>query len=356
MIARITATVAIFAKPVQLERPEDSPVVPHIAAGIIGIILFAGQIVLIYWYEHQRICSFRKASISEQVIHVLANTLVVIPFRPGIRYYGNKEREEISSNKECTSDITGESEVDDGEDSTESKVTLKRELDDLEMIVQNAWWKNPKKDLNITDIIALIEREGKEIDEKEELAKRIHTYLSENGYINKRLQNPRQTKQEYVWLFSIHLIINFFSLSIEFLNGGISTEKGIYVSWDIRIVSFLLGLFFLRLYYNTINVIKSKRPSTPLLSRLKNIRLILCCKEKPYVTHAIPYNLTISKVIELDKADGARINITLETQTSYTFKIKKEDIAKFAYIDESQDGTVQIKKLLAEKPTSPTET
>ena len=203
--------------------------------------------------------------------------------------------------------------------------------------------------------------EENDTEEKVKLAQKIHTYLACNGYINKKLHNPRQTKQEYVWLFSIHLIVNLFSLSIEFLNGGISTEKGIYVSWDIRIVSFLLGLFFLRLYYNTINIIKSKRPSTPFLSRLKNIGVILCCKEKPYITHAIPYNLTISKVIELDEADGPRMDllpgkVTLETQTSYTVKIKKEDLAKIAYIDESQDGIIQIKTLSSEKHSSPTKT
>ena len=207
----------------------------------------------------------------------------------------------------------------------------------------------------------ITQKEENETEEKEKLAQQIHAYLACNGYINKKLHNPRQTKQEYVWLISIHLLVNFFSLSIEFLNGGISTEKGIYVSWDIRIGSFLLGLFFLRLYYNTINIIKSKRPSTPFLSRLKNIGVILCCKEKPYVTKAVPYNLTISKVIELDEVDGARIDllpgkITLETQTSVTVNIKKEDLAKLAYIDESHDGIIQFKKLLGEKPSSPTNT
>ena len=101
--------------------------------------------------------------------------------------------------------------------------------------------------------------------------------------------------------------------------------------------------------------------STPFLSQLKNIGVILCCKEKLYVTHAIPYSLTISKVIELDEADGARVDllpgkITLETQTSYTLKIKKEDLAKIAYIDESQGGTIHMKKLFGEKQSSPTKT
>ena len=365
VITRITATVAIFAKPVELERPEDSPVVPHIAAGIIGIILFIGQIVLIYWYKYRRISSFRKASLSEQIIHVLTNTLVVIPFRSGIRYDDTKEteRKDESSNEECKPDSTGEFGVDinDTGDSIDYKVTLERELDDLETTVQSLWWEDPKRELTVTDITAIIEKEENDTEEKVKLAQKIHTYLACNGYINKKLHNPRQTKQEYVWLISIHLLVNFFSLSIEFLNGGISTEKGIYVSWDIRIGSFLLGLFFLRLYYNTINIIKSKRPSTPFLSRLKNIGVILCCKEKPYVTKAVPYNLTISKVLELDEVDGARIDllpgkITLETQTSVTINIKKEDLAKLAYIDESHDGIIQFKKLLGEKPSSPTNT
>ena len=355
-ISRITATAAIFAKPRQLERPEDSPVVPHLAAGIIGIILFTGQIILIYVYKYQHINAFRETSITEKIVHVLANTLCVIPFRPGIQYDNIKEsvhvdnalqticcstQDKLASNRESVHNIN------DAGNYTDAVVELKNELDPLHKTIENIWWEDPKRTLNIKDITDIMEKDLKEDNESHEddenRTEGVFKYLVNNGYINKTLQNPRQTKQEYVWLFTIHLFIHLVSLSFEFLNGGISTEKGVYVSWDIRIITFLLGLFFLRLYYDTIYIIKSKRPSTPFLKRLKNIRDILCCKEKENVIQSIPKNLVLSPITEEEEVDCLKTDVvpgkrTLETQTSiYEINItkrKKDDGAAIGFIDE----------------------
>ena len=362
IVSRITATCALFATPEEFELPEDNPVMPHYVAGIIGILLLLGQIVLIYIYKHRKIREFKEASISERVVHVLTNTLVVIPFRPSLKIHDKKIQNKISSSEiEKNSDETNKENITspDCKRNLYEKVTLQRKLEPFEEKIEEYWWKDPTRELTIEDIrIQLENEEDIEKDRQEDydkIAIATYEYLTENGYINKKLNNPRQTKEEYVWLLSIHVSIHFVSLAIEFLNGGISTQKGIYVSWDIRLISFFLGLFFLRCYYSYFNIIKSRRPPTSLLNRLKNIGNILCLKEEKYVTQAIPNDLVLQNFEEVD-CSGLHVpaRVCYETQTSINLQIKKENLDKIAYIDEESGGYILIAQPNS-RPLSPTQ-
>ena len=82
-------------------------------------------------------------------------------------------------------------------------------------------------------------------------------FMKAKGYINKKLFNPRRTKREYFWLFMIHILVNILALIVEFVNGGVKTQKGLYVSWDVRLSSFFIGLIFLALYYKKYHVLKN---------------------------------------------------------------------------------------------------
>ena len=366
LVTRITATAALFAAPEEFEIPGDGPVMPHFVAGTIGVILLFGQIVLIYFYKHKTISEFKEASLSERIVHVLANTLVVIPFRPAIEINDLENKKEFDSLKNQDEDTNINDQNDDRLaskcGSVYEKTTLGRNLEPLEEKIEEFWWEDPTRQITVEDISNILEKETDigniHSDNLDKLANAKFKYLVENGYINKTLHNPRQTKQEYVWLLSIHIFINLVSLAIEFLNGGINTQKGIYVSWDIRIISFVAGLFFLRCYYNFCNIIKSRRPPTNLLKRVQNIGNVLCCKEEKYVTRAIPNDLIMADVKTGDEVDGTGLlvsgRVALETQTSVSLRIKKEDLDKIAYMDEDT-GEYVIMAQSNSRPLSPTQ-
>ena len=57
------------------------------------------------------------------------------------------------------------------------------------------------------------------------------------------------SKWEFAVLFLLVLWENLLSLVIEVVNGGQRTSAGLYYSWDIRLYSLLLALFFITCYY-----------------------------------------------------------------------------------------------------------
>ena len=57
------------------------------------------------------------------------------------------------------------------------------------------------------------------------------------------------SRWEFAMLFLFVIWENLLSLVIEAVNGGQRTSKGPYYSWDIRLFSLLLALFFIAVYY-----------------------------------------------------------------------------------------------------------
>ena len=140
IVSRITATCALFATPEEFELPEDNPVMPHYVAGTIGILLLLGQIILVYIYKHRKIKEFREASISERVVHVLANTLVVIPFRPSLKRHENEINNKIGSSEiEMKNDETNEENITipNCKRDLYENVTLQRKLEPFEKKSKN---------------------------------------------------------------------------------------------------------------------------------------------------------------------------------------------------------------------------
>jgi hypothetical protein len=369
LITRITATAAIFSKPAEKELMQDQErnIIVHIATSIAGIALFTIQIIVIYWYKHRAIKEFRDATVSERIIHVLANTLVVIPFRPGLKLNDVEKSEKLDIFKNQTQNVEVNSENKDECKSNCSEinhnVTLKRKLMEDELEIEEFWWEDPTRIITVNDIKHIITKDKEyvyEIDnnDKESEAETKYQYLSENGYINKKLSNPRQTKQEYFWLFLLHIFINLVSLLFEFMKGGIETTKGMYLSWEIRILSFVVGLIFLRLYYDRINIIKSRRQKPSVMKRFKTIGSILCFNEKRYVTRAIPNDLLVTEVPGEDEVDRSKLVVTAkptyETQTSIHFHIKKESLGGSIPFIDQETGEYKIIVDSTELSLSPT--
>ena len=56
------------------------PVLSVLPASIIGMMLFLVHFFAIYWYKITRIPQFADTNPVDQFVHVLANTIVVVPF------------------------------------------------------------------------------------------------------------------------------------------------------------------------------------------------------------------------------------------------------------------------------------
>ena len=100
---------------------------------------------------------------------------------------------------------------------------------------------------------------------------------------------------------------------------------------------------------------KSRRPPTSIMNRLKNIGNVLCLKEEKYVTRAIPNDLVLQSFEEVD-CSGLHVpaRVCYETQTSINLRIKKEDLDKIAYIDEESGDYILIAQPNS-RPLSPTQ-
>ena len=83
----------------------QEPVISILPASVIGLMLFLVHFFVIYWYKIIWIPQFSEASLIDQFVHVLANTIVVIPFMTwDVQNDGNSPNEpsmDLSDNGEC---------------------------------------------------------------------------------------------------------------------------------------------------------------------------------------------------------------------------------------------------------------
>ena len=199
--------------------------------------------------------------------------------------------------------------------------------------IEKFWWKDIKRPLSF-DVIQGILPKGTDLN----IVQNTKDYLCDNGYINKEFYcPPRPTKQEYFWLLLFNLLVNGLSLIIEYYNGGVTTIKGRYISWDIRLGSFVFGLVFLWLYYKRYHLVKFLSSGQKYRDRFK-LFFIFICKERGNVMKAVPNslfeeNLNCSTLSE---------EVPYQSQTSVTVHIKVDNIDDIMYDDED-NSIVHVK-------------
>ena len=345
MIAsRLTLFVALFSTS-EAREGEELPIT-LLAAAFIAIPLISVHFVIIWIYKWKYVPEFRMSNVVEQFVHVLVNTLLVVPFStydiqakkyrkepPPSNILLNSLSDEISltlsvvqlSNKKCiheTKNLQRErryhrntlrsasayNEFDaDVIDLTTAPLIVR--LGRLHERIEKMWWENPNEYLDQEQVRKrLPEFAGQEI-----YVDKTFEFLEANGFINKRLYNPRQTKSEYFWLLLVHLVINLIALIAEIVNGGRTTQAGLYYSWDVRLGTFFMGLVFLLLYYKQYHVMKDL-VTLPLCScgyAFVKFCPILFCAKKEQAMQAIPDDDELKR--SLNPSLKAR---TFATQTS----------------------------------------
>jgi hypothetical protein len=377
LVARLILTIAIYATAEATPGAINSPTISKLPASILITILCGLHFGIIYSYKYYFIREFRENNndIIERIIHVLANTLVVIPFMtwdvegPSRIEYPSKCEFQAFIKKSRTGSL------DDIEKALSAvKIsnkwanrTLKRtrrpghrknlsagnivlseiefpniasplimEVANIREKIESFWWENPARKLTFSDVKKEIpKRTG--ITVPDDALQKAFDYLVSEGFINKRLYNPRRTRQEYFWLLSTHLLINLVALTIEVINGGIQTPKGMYVSWDLRLSSFFLGLVFLFVYYKRYHVLKD-------LTRACGIECkyckIFCCIKKDEPMQAIPDDEEMQRHLQLEIKNETTYK-TIETQTSVISKQLEKGTDNFildeTHVDQKKD-------------------
>ena len=188
--------------------------------------------------------------------------------------------------------------------------------------VQKLWWSDPSKHITVDSIMEKFQDDHRSylVNDKEHV-RQVFELLVEQGFINKTLFNPRRTKMEYFWLFVGHFVLNIFALMVEFLNGGVKTVSGLYISWDVRLLSFFIGLIFLALYYRKYHVLKSLIRVQFCGCGWRNLPIFCCCK-KDVPMQAIPDDIEMQRflsdedITNNEPTKKSRAGVPIQTQTS----------------------------------------
>ena len=321
LITRITLAAAIYVTPHLASNSENTILISKVPATIFGVTFFLAHFFLIFWYKFSKIEAFRNAKKLEQLIHVLVNTLVIVPFHAPWNSvihellhtndfnFVDKKKQHQWQHEDYTCYVN----------EVQNDGVSKIRLTEVNKNIEKMWWKKTKRKLNFEDIKkALLD------DANSSTTENVFDYLCDNGYINKTFYcPPRQTKQEFFWLFILHLMVNGLSLVIEWCNGGISTSKGRYISWDIRLGSYGFGLIFLWIYYRRYHLVKFLSSARTLRQRLKQFCLFIF-KEQENVMEAIPNSL-FEENMDLN-CSNAETNRANQSQTTMTVHVGIESM------------------------------
>ena len=337
LVTRITLAAALYVTPHLEEHDGEDKLISRMPASIFGVIFFFFHFLIIYWYKYQKIEEFREADLTEKLIHVLVNTLVVVPFRPTrscvsaeTLNYSNSESLKCQPEKNhnwVDDDYTCYVNI------VPTDCTNKIRLTESNKKIEKMWWKNIHRDLTFENIQSMLPKET-------DLNKVQNTkdYLCDNGYINKKFYcPPRQTKQEYFWMLLFHLLLNGVTLFIEWYYGGVTTSKGRYISWDIRLGSFVIGLVFLWLYYKRYHLVKFLSSAQKFRERFK-LFFIFICKAENNVMKAIPNSLFEENL----NCSNLSEQVPYQSQTSITVHVKIESMKDIIY-DEADNSIVHVK-------------
>ena len=291
LILQITNPIAILSTSMT-----DSSLVSYKQASILWSVFCIFQVFAIYLFKSLTIPEFKKEPIEHQVVHVLANTIAVIPFKtwdheePQESLVMTKEQIELEADRKVRRPSSLPSsmipkkqnklhsksldnfslEQEYNEENCLSQIQIDQEdqvqqlTEDIRDILIQIWWKDPSRELTVDNAKEELDHWISSTNSK--LGKTGHAdigkvveSLNEKGFINKKLYHPRCTKMEYFWLFFIQVIISVATFIIEIANAedDAGATKGIqYYTWDIRAGTFLMGLFFLGMYYKKHHMMK----------------------------------------------------------------------------------------------------
>ena len=328
---------------------KDSSLVSFEQASILWSVFYIFQVFAIYLFKYLTIPEFKKEPIEHQVVHVLANTIAVIPFKtwdheePQESLAMTKEQIELEADRKVRRQSSLPSsmipkkqnklhsksldnlslEQDYNEENCESQIQIDQEdqvqqlTEDIRDILIQIWWKDPSRELTVDNAKEELDHWISSTNSK--LGKTGHTdignvveSLNEKGFINKKLYHPRCTKMEYFWLFFIQVIINVATLIIEIANTTTTkvnaeedagATKGMqYYTWDIRVVAFLMGLFFLGMYYKEHHKMKGV---IKLRCCLRYCPIFFCTKrEKPI--EDIPNRIKLEEIFSKKTSDPTK--------------------------------------------------
>ncbi len=332
IVSRLTVFIAILSTSEPTPLPDGTvqePVITLFPAILLGLIIFAVHFILIAWYKHSHVPNFTSTSDPVQrFIHILVNTLVAIP-------YSKWDVDVPSSSDEdpmCHRTLSMPARIPNNASNQthngsrmlplpaahvptrrqSDSMLLRRQVSvldqpcvtfpnvspplmagviDLRAKMESLWWRDPSKEITLEDV-----REGcgetvKLLDE--EAVANILGDVVDAGFVNKKgLYLPQKTKREYFWLFAFHLASSAAAIIIEVVNGGVRTKSGLYISWDIRLASFFLGLIFLALYYRRYHALRDLT-SPGRFCNLPEYIPVVCCIKEPEPLTAAPVEAAI---------------------------------------------------------------
>ena len=281
------------------------------------------HLAVIYLFKYLTIPEFKKEPIQHQIVHVLANTIVVIPFKtwdhaePQQNLAMTKEQIEVevegtvrrqSMIQKKQSKLHSRSIDNLSVEQDESKIQIEEEdqvqqlPEDIRDILIQIWWKDPSRKLTADNAKAELDIWISSTKTKLGLPGgldigKIVESLNDKGFINKKLYHPRCTKLEYFWLFFIQVIINVTTFIIEIANGGEEITHGTqYYTWDVRGGTFVMGLVFLGMYYKDHHMMKDIIKFRFTSVGLRYCPIFFCFKrEKPI--QAIPNRVKLEEIL-----------------------------------------------------------
>jgi hypothetical protein len=352
VVTRLTTTIVIFATGHQRASQSKESGISYLSAVIITPILSILHFVVTYLYKYRYIREFReKNDIVERCIHVIANTVVVIP-------YTNWDTKAPSEGKMKHNPLNHKTRHRTGslDGLLRSKIFKKwghrktlstGNIPDMEQImkeIEAIWWENPTRKLVLNDELKEKMLHRFQLEKTDQDIEKAFRYLEYEGFINKQLYSPRRTKQEYFWLMLIHVLLNFIAICIEIINGAVDTDKGKYVTWDIRMLSFVLGLVFLCSYYKKFHILKDLT-RTHLCGLDGKYCKIFCCYKDDRPMSAIPDYEVMQKCLQRPESNYRRYK-NVETQTSELFSNVKGEESESIHKNENLTDERKIEKLV----------
>ena len=392
LIMRITVPIAILST----SQNSNAPVsfAPACALCLLFCII---QVLAVYLYKFFTIPEFRKESLEHQIVHVLANTIVVIPysnwdqdeppnlvlsvkqikmnrrikrkhFKPAsssLKTHIRNRSHDFAQNfkkghNRSKSDgahkfpIVHEPQKPSIADAIlpnfaelESKQNIQKEL-------MKIWWDNPAERLTADNAKeALVGYKMGKIN-VEDIEEVVRT-LNEKGLINKKLFNPRRTKKEYFWLLIIQILLNLAAFGIEVANAGADVAYGNYYSWDVRLATFVMGMIFLSMYYKKYHVMR-KLIKFRYCGWGLNYCPIFFGAKKDQPMKAIPNEVKLERILsEEELVKSTKETRDFKSQTSFTsVKIEHEAMTAVEInIDTNNDAfVIQKEKLVVNKSTT----
>ena len=363
LISRLTVFVVLFSTAEiskimesngrKFYSEEAKSTLTSVSASIISAVLIFVHIVVLYFYNFCFIKGFRKINIVQQCVHVLINALVAVPFKlpdtpvPSSEEDGKFDHDDrgdpafqrrssetsLASHAVQVFPLRAKSTAgplsfsDPGplwREFPDVSEPLIVELGNLREEIEKLWWEEP-------DVKLTLKRVKKKLPKyllrsaSEDLIEKTYRYLQNNGFINKRLYNPRRTRLEYFWLLSIHLLFNTLALCLEIGTGGVKTKSGHYFSWDVRFGTFFLGLIFLLIYYKRYHTSRDLIAMPLPCCWFCQFRDFLCCKKGEEPVQAIPDDEEMQKCLEdpsLPIDDSKNKNHVLQTEDEKNIDLK----------------------------------